>query len=44
MFPPTFEMYKFYAEVQGIEMHSILLDQDNKYSLDLKALEAFKQI
>ena len=41
VFPPTFEMYKFYAEVQGIEMHSILLDQDNKYSLDLKALEAF---
>ena len=37
---PTFEMYKFYAEVQG-EMHSILLDQDNNYSLDLKALEAF---
>ena len=41
VFPPTFEMYKFYAEVQGIDMHSILLDQDDKYSLDLKALEEF---
>ena len=41
VFPPTFEMYKFYAEVQGVEMHSILLDQENDYSLNLREIEAF---
>ena len=41
VFPPTFEMYKFYAEVQGIEMHTILLDDENGYSLDMSAIKAF---
>ena len=41
VFPPTFEMYKFYAEVQGIEMHTILLDDENGYTLDMSAIKAF---
>tara|TARA_B100001964_G_scaffold109390_1_gene122198 strand:+ start:42822 stop:43877 length:1056 start_codon:yes stop_codon:yes gene_type:complete len=41
VFPPTFEMYKFYAEIQGIKMHTILLDKENRYSLDMKAIEIF---
>ena len=41
VFPPTFEMYKFYADVQGIQMHTILLDDQNGYALDMKAIEMF---
>ena len=41
VFPPTFEMYKFYADVQGIKMHTILLDDQNGYALDMKAIEMF---
>ena len=41
VFPPTFEMYKFYADVQGIKMHTILLNDQNKYALDMKAIEMF---
>jgi len=41
VFPPTFEMYKFYADVQGVNMHTILLDENNGYSLDMKAIEMF---
>ena len=41
VFPPTFEMYKFYADVQGIKMHTILLDDQNGYALDMKTIEMF---
>ncbi len=41
VFPPTFEMYKFYADVQGIKIHTILLNDQNKYALDMKAIEMF---
>ena len=42
IFPPTFEMYQFYAAIQGVDIHTILLNKDNNYSIDIKALEAFK--
>ena len=34
-------MYKFYADVQGIKMHTILLDDQNGYALDMKTIEMF---
>jgi histidinol-phosphate aminotransferase len=36
--PPTFEMYRFYADVQGIEMIDVPLLRDNDFTFDTNAI------
>lgn len=38
--PPTFEMYRFYADVQGIEMIEVPLVRDNDFALNTSAVLA----
>jgi len=38
--PPTFEMYRFYADVQGIEMIDVPLLRDNDFAFDTSAILA----
>ena len=38
--PPTFEMYRFYADVQGIEMIDVPLLRDNDFAFDTNAVLA----
>ncbi len=39
IFPPTFEMYQFYAEVQGVKIRTIPLLANQKFTLDLETFQ-----
>ena len=38
IFPPTFEMYQFYAAIQGVSIKSIPLLETNNYEINLELL------
>ena len=39
IFPPTFEMYQFYAAIQGIKVTPVHLMSDHQYAIDIELLQ-----
>ena len=40
IFPPTFEMYQFYAAIQGINIVRVPLLEDSNYQIDIDVFES----